>query len=73
MYFLLILLLILLLTLPLILLLILILLRFVAVNLFGYGEVGNIYLEVGRAGTAYRGKYQVNLQWVSPRGGNIRS
>ena len=49
------------------------LLRFVAVNLFGYGEVGNIYLEVGRAGTAYRGKYQVNLQWVSPRGGNIRS
>ena len=66
MYLLLILLLILPLLLPLLLLLIMILLRFVAVKLNGYGEVGNILVEVGRAGTAYRAKYKVLMSNIAP-------
>ena len=46
--------------------LILILLRYVAINMYGYGEVGNLYMEVGRAMTNYRANYKVLMSNIAP-------
>jgi hypothetical protein len=34
--------------------------------MYGYGEVGNLYMEVGRAMTNYRANYKVLMSNIAP-------